>query len=138
MVTFGARLSVVEHPNQESMELVKAIHTMNDSILRLFTEPPLYRLYPTKASRDFSSALSTAMSISEKYLAAARQKSVPRQTEGDVECDMGVPFLRQWLENDELTKEEVATHSVEMFVSGIDTVRNHFNIEHFLYFGSDD
>ena len=138
MVTFGARLSVVEYPNQESMELVKAIHTMNDSILRLFTEPPLYRLYPTKASRDFSSALSTAMSISEKYLAAARQKSVPRQTEGDMECDMGVPFLRQWLENDELTKEEVATHSVEMFVSGIDTVRNHFNIEHFLYFGSDD
>ena len=129
MLVFGAQLSVVEHPSQESRDLVKAIHTMNDSILKLFTEPPLYRLYPTKASRDFSSALSTAISISDKYLAAALQRSVPRHTGGDIECDMGVPFLRQWLEHGELTMEEVATHSIEMFVSGIDTVRNHLTHE---------
>ena len=122
MLVYGARLSVVEHPNQESRSLVQAIHTMNDCTLKLFTELPLYKLYPTKAYRDFSSALSVAISISNKYLAAAQQESVPGGERGGAV----VPILRQWLEDGELMVEEAATHCVEMFISGIDSVRGFF------------
>lgn len=126
MLVYGAKLSVVEHPDQESKSLVQAIHTMNDSTLKLFTDLPLYKVYPTKAYQEFSNALSVAISISNKYLTSARQESVPGGVQGSVPHGTAMPILRQWLEDGELTEEEVAMHCVEMFVSGIDTVRSLF------------
>lgn len=56
-LVYGSDWHVVTDPSAEDQEFIDAVAVFGSTILRLYTELPLYRLYENSLAREFKEAV---------------------------------------------------------------------------------
>ena len=101
--------------DKETLAFIQAVQTYLGSVLKVGISLPLFKIFPTKLYRDLNVAIKEMHRFSNKI---AEELLARRPSSGGA-----VGLLEQWLVEGKLSKDRAIVLSIDMFTTGVDTVR---------------
>jgi cytochrome P450 len=110
--TMGADLDLIESAStEETQSFQKGISTLISTIDDFAMALPIFKLFPTKITRDLKKATDDLYSVGEKYINKHLQ-----------ETNTGHSLIEQWLQDDKLSKKDMIMSAIFLFGTGVDTI----------------
>ena len=115
--TLGADLDLVENSSSEEMQkFQRGIRTLISTIDDFGMALPLFKIFPSKVTRNLEQATNDLYSIGQKYIDTYLNSNKNGQETA------GESLIEQWLNEKKLSKKEAIMSSIFMFGAGVDTV----------------
>ncbi|XP_011405662.1 PREDICTED: cytochrome P450 27C1-like isoform X1 [Amphimedon queenslandica] len=117
---YGADLDCRNDKEGLAKELQDAVGGLLDCIFDLQTALPLFKVFPTKAYKDFNKNMDKLIEIGQVYADKYSSDIEARAAVSD-EKFHGMSLLEQWLIEGKLSIKDAISHSINMLGAGMDT-----------------
>uniref|UniRef100_A0A1X7T918 Cytochrome P450 n=1 Tax=Amphimedon queenslandica TaxID=400682 RepID=A0A1X7T918_AMPQE len=117
---FGADIDSIKNKGGLEKELQDAVGGLVDTLFDLQAGPPLYKVFPTKAYREFNKYLDKLIEIGQVY-ADQYTSDIKERAAVSEEKFHGMGLLEQWLIEGKMSTKDAISHSINMLAAGMDT-----------------
>ena len=123
-VVFNEDIDAFSGKNPQATEFVEAALAFIRSLGEIGRALPLYKIYPTKAYKEYVENYSRIRRLGKKLLNNHYEKLLDDVKARNVDTENAVGILDQWLIEGKLTEEEAIVQACDMLGAGIDTTSN--------------
>uniref|UniRef100_A0A1X7UA25 Cytochrome P450 n=1 Tax=Amphimedon queenslandica TaxID=400682 RepID=A0A1X7UA25_AMPQE len=117
---YGADIDSIKNKGGLEKEFQDAVGGLVDTLFDLQTGPPLYKVFPTKAYREFNKYLDKLIEIGQVY-ADQYTSDIKERAAVSEEKFHGMSLLEQWLIEGKMSAKDAISHSINMLAAGMDT-----------------